>query len=198
MSLVLVLASANPDKVTEIAAILGDGVDLRPRPVDLPDVVEDADTLEGNARLKAVAVCQAAGAGAVADDTGLEIDALGGAPGVYTARFAGEDASYADNVAKVLADLEGVPEGERGARFRTVALVRFPDGAEVIAEGVVEGTISTEARGDRGFGYDPVFIPADGDGRTFAEMSAEEKHAVSHRGRAFRALADALVARSGG
>lgn len=198
MSLVLVLASANPDKVTEIAAILGDGVDLRPRPADLADVVEDADTLEGNARLKAVAVCQAAGAGAVADDTGLEIDALGGAPGVHTARFAGEGATYADNVAKVLGDLEGVPEGERGARFRTVALVRFPDGAEVIAEGVVEGTISTEARGDRGFGYDPVFIPADGDGRTFAEMSAEEKHAVSHRGRAFRALADALVARSGG
>jgi len=198
VSLVLVLASANPDKVTEIAAILGDGVDLRPRPADLADVVEDADTLEGNARLKAVAVCQAAGAGAVADDTGLEIDALGGAPGVHTARFAGEGATYADNVAKVLGDLEGVPEGERGARFRTVALVRFPDGAEVIAEGVVEGTISTEARGDRGFGYDPVFIPADGDGRTFAEMSAEEKHAVSHRGRAFRALADALVARSGG
>lgn len=196
MSLVLVLASANPDKVTEIAENLGDGVDLRPRPVDLPDVVEDADTLEGNARLKAVAVCQAAGAGAVADDTGLEIDALGGAPGVYTARFAGEGASYADNVAKVLADLEGVPEGERGARFRTVALARFPDGAEVVAEGVVEGTISTEARGDRGFGYDPVFIPADGDGRTFAEMSAEEKHAVSHRGRAFRALADLLAERS--
>ena len=197
MSLVLVLASANPDKVTEIAAILGDGVDLRPRPVDLPDVVEDADTLEGNARLKAVAVCQAAGAGAVADDTGLEIDALGGAPGVHTARFAGEGATYADNVAKVLGDLEGVPEGERGARFRTVALVRFPDGAEVIAEGVVEGTISTEARGDRGFGYDPVFIPADGDGRTFAEMSADDKHAVSHRGRAFRALADLLADRSG-
>jgi len=196
VSLVLVLASANPDKVTEIAENLGDGVDLRPRPVDLPDVVEDADTLEGNARLKAVAVCQAAGAGAVADDTGLEIDALGGAPGVYTARFAGEGASYADNVAKVLADLEGVPEGERGARFRTVALARFPDGAEVVAEGVVEGTISTEARGDRGFGYDPVFIPADGDGRTFAEMSAEEKHAVSHRGRAFRALADLLAERS--
>ena len=197
MSLVLVLASANPDKVTEIAAILGDGVDLRPRPAGLPDVVEDADTLEGNARLKAVAVCEAAGEGAVADDTGLEVDALGGAPGVHTARFAGEDATYADNVAKMLTDLAGVPEGERGARFRTVALVRFPDGSEVVAEGVVEGSISTEARGARGFGYDPIFIPADGDGRTFAEMSAEEKHAVSHRGRAFRALADLLADRSG-
>ncbi len=198
MSLVLVLASANPDKVTEIAAILGDGVDLRPRPAGLPDVVEDADTLEGNARLKAVAVCEAAGEGAVADDTGLEVDALGGAPGVHTARFAGEDATYADNVAKMLTDLAGVPEGERGARFRTVALVRFPDGSEVVAEGVVEGTISPEARGERGFGYDPVFIPADGDGRTFAQMTADEKHAVSHRGRAFRALAAALSTRSGG
>jgi XTP/dITP diphosphohydrolase len=197
LSQVLVLASANPDKVAEIAAILGDGVDLRPRPPALADVVEDADTLEGNARLKAVAVCEAAGAGAIADDTGLEVDALGGAPGVRSARFAGEDASYADNVAKMLADLAGVPEGERGARFRTVALVRFPDGSEVLAEGVVEGAISTEARGDSGFGYDPVFIPADGDGRTFAEMSADEKHAVSHRGRAFRALAEALADRSG-
>lgn len=191
------MASANPDKVAEIAAILGDGVDLQPRPAGLADVVEDADTLEGNARLKAVAVCDAAGEGAVADDTGLEVEALGGAPGVFTARFAGEGATYADNVAKMLADLSGVPAGERGARFRTVALVRFPDGSEVVAEGVVEGTISTEARGERGFGYDPVFIPADGDGRTFAEMSAEDKHAVSHRGRAFRALAAALTDRSG-
>lgn len=195
MTVRLVLASANPDKVAEIAAILGDGVDLQPRPPGLADVVEDADTLEGNARLKAVAVCEAAGEGAVADDTGLEVDALGGAPGVFTARFAGEDATYADNVVKMLADLSGVTVGERGARFRTVALVRFPDGSEVVAEGVVEGTISTESRGERGFGYDPVFIPADGDGRTFAEMSAEEKHAVSHRGRAFRALAALLADR---
>jgi XTP/dITP diphosphohydrolase len=197
VSLVLVLASANPDKVAEIAAILGGDVDLQPRPAGLADVVEDGDTLEANARLKAVAVGAAAGAAAVADDTGLEVDALGGAPGVYTARFAGEDATYADNVAKLLADLAGVPEAERGARFRTVALARFPDGSEVLAEGVVEGMISTEARGQRGFGYDPLFIPADGDGRTFAQMTADEKHAISHRGRAFRALAQLLVARSG-
>jgi XTP/dITP diphosphohydrolase len=197
VSLVLVLASANPDKVAEIAAILGGDVALRPRPAGLADVIEDGDTLEANARLKAVAVGAAAGAAAVADDTGLEVDALGGAPGVYTARFAGEDATYADNVAKLLADLAGVPEAERGARFRTVALARFPDGSEVLAEGVVEGMISTEARGQRGFGYDPLFIPADGDGRTFAQMTADEKHAISHRGRAFRALAQLLVARSG-
>jgi XTP/dITP diphosphohydrolase len=195
VSLVLVLATANPDKVAEIAAILGDGVDLMPRPASVPDVVEDAATLEGNARLKAVAVAAATGQAAVADDTGLEVDALGGAPGVHTARYAGEGATYADNVAKMLADLAGVPEVERRARFRTVALARFPDGSEVVADGVVEGTISTDARGERGFGYDPVFIPADGDGRTFAEMSADEKHAVSHRGRAFRALAEALAHR---
>ena len=189
----LVLASANPDKVAEIAAILGDAVDLGPRPPELGDVVEDADTLEGNARLKAVAVCEAAGVGAVADDTGLEVDALDGAPGVYTARFAGEGATYADNVAKMLRELEGVPEAQRGARFRTVALVRFPDGSEVVAEGIVDGRIATEARGDSGFGYDPLFIPDDGDGRTFAEMTADEKHAISHRGRAFRALAAKLT-----
>jgi XTP/dITP diphosphohydrolase len=194
----LVLATANPDKVAEIAAILGDAVDLQPRPADLGDVVEDADTLEGNARLKAVAVCDATGVGAVADDTGLEVDALEGAPGVYTARFAGEDATYADNVAKMLAELDGVPEAERGARFRTVALARFPDGSEVVAEGVVDGTIATEARGEGGFGYDPLFIPAEGDGRTFAEMTADEKHAVSHRGRAFRALAKLLAESAAG
>jgi XTP/dITP diphosphohydrolase len=194
----LVTASANPDKVAEIAAILGDAVDLAPRPADLADVVEDGETLEDNARLKAVAVCEAAGEGAVADDTGLEVDALDGAPGVFTARFAGEHATYADNVAKMLADMEGVPEGQRGARFRTVALVRFPDGSELVAEGVVDGTIATEARGDRGFGYDPLFIPADGDGRTFAQMTADEKHAVSHRGRAFRALAELLAESTAG
>jgi XTP/dITP diphosphohydrolase len=194
----LVLASANPDKVAEIAAILGDAVELGPRPVGLADVVEDGETLEDNARLKAVAVCEAAGFGAVADDTGLEVDALGGAPGVYTARFAGEHATYDDNVNKMLHDLAGVAEADRTARFRTVALVRYPDGSEVVAEGVVEGHMATEARGDRGFGYDPVFIPADGDGRTFAQMTADEKHAVSHRGRAFRALAELLAASAGG
>ncbi len=191
----LVLASANPDKVAEIATILGDGVDLVPRPADLPDVVEDADTLEGNARLKAVAVAAATGGAAVADDTGLEVDALGGAPGVYTARFAGEDATYADNVAKLVADLAGVPTAERTARFRTVALAHFPDGREVVAHGVVEGHITEAPRGPGGFGYDPVFVPADGDGRTFAEMTPDEKHAISHRGRAFRALAAALATR---
>ncbi|MBK9180931.1 MAG: non-canonical purine NTP pyrophosphatase [Acidimicrobiales bacterium] len=190
----LVLASANPDKAAEIAAILGEGVELVPRPVGVPDVVEDADSLEGNARLKAVALVAATGEPAVADDTGLEVDALRGAPGVRSARYAGEGARYADNVARLLRELAGVAGPARTARFRTVALARFPDGREVTAEGVVEGVITEAPAGAGGFGYDPVFAPLEGDGRTFGEMTAEEKHAVSHRGRAFRALAARLRA----
>jgi XTP/dITP diphosphohydrolase len=186
-----VLASANPDKAREITAIL-DGLDLIPRPSDVPDVVEDGETLEDNARLKAVALVQATGEAAVADDTGLEVAALDGAPGVFSARYAGEGATYADNVAKLLAALEGV--ADRRARFRTVALAAFPDGREVVAAGEVTGTIATSPRGDQGFGYDPVFVPDEGDGRTFAEMTSDEKHALSHRGRAFRALAATLSA----
>jgi XTP/dITP diphosphohydrolase len=196
--LALVLASANPDKAAEIAEILSGAlpVALLPRPTSVPDVEEDGDTLLDNARLKARALVLATGTAAVADDTGLEVDALGGAPGVYSARYAGEGVSYAQNVAKLLAELARLPDGggARRARFRTVALVAFPDGTEVSAEGAVEGTILSEERGSAGFGYDPVFAPDDGDGRAFAEMSAEEKHAVSHRGRAFRALADKLAA----
>ena len=187
----LVCASANPDKVAEIAAVLDGVVELVPRPGGLADVVEDAPDLEGNARLKAAAVCAAAGAAAVADDTGLEVDALDGAPGVRSARYAGDDASYDDNVAKLLTALEGVPATDRTARFRTVAMVVWPDGRELAVEGVVEGTIATERRGSGGFGYDPVFVPDEAAGRSFAEMG-DEKHAISHRGRAFRALAAAL------
>ena len=190
----LVVASANPDKVAEIEAIMGDVVELVPRPADLADVVEDGDTLEDNARLKAVAVARHAGAAAVADDTGLEVDALDGAPGVHSARFAGVDATYEDNVRKLLAQLEGVPAERRTARFRTVAMVRTPGGGEVVGVGAVEGRIIDQPRGSGGFGYDPVFAPVEGDGRTFAEMSEDEKHEISHRGRAFRALAAVLAA----
>lgn len=186
----LVCASANPDKVAEIAEILGDLVELLPRPSDVPDVVEDADTLAGNARLKAVAICEATGLPAVADDTGLEVSALGGEPGVYAARWAGEGCSYADNRAKLLRELDG--QSDRRAAFRTCVLVRWPDGAELVLEGLCAGEIATSERGERGFGYDAVFVPDDGDGRTFAEMSADEKHAISHRGRAFRNLLEAL------
>ncbi len=196
----LVLASANPDKAREIAATLSSAleVDLVPRPAHVPEVVEDADTLLGNARLKARALARATGATAVADDTGLEVDALGGAPGVYSARYAGEDATYADNVAKLLAELEALADGggHRTARFRTVALAAFPDGGEVWAEGAVEGFITDAPRGEGGFGYDPVFapVPAEGgDGRTFAQMAPDEKAEISHRGRAFRALARQLA-----
>jgi XTP/dITP diphosphohydrolase len=189
----LVCGSANPDKVAEIEAILGEAVELVPRPPDVPDVAEDADTLEGNARLKAAAVAAATGVATIADDTGLEVDALGGLPGVRTARYAGERATYAENRAKLLAALDGVPN--RRARFRTVAIVAWPDGREVTAEGVCAGTIARAERGDRGFGYDAVFVPDGGGGRTFAEMSEGDKHALSHRGRALNALLVALAAR---
>jgi XTP/dITP diphosphohydrolase len=189
----LVLATANPDKAAEIRAILGSfGVELLPRPGDLADVEETGETLEENARLKARALARATGLPAVADDTGLLVDALDGAPGVLSARYAGEEATYADNVAKLLAELAGVGPGARTARFETVALACWPDGREVVARGVVEGMIAAEARGTAGFGYDPVFVPTEGDGRTFSEMTGEEKHVLSHRGRAFRALADKL------
>jgi XTP/dITP diphosphohydrolase len=182
----LVLATGNSGKAAEIADVLT-GVELLPRPDHVPEPVEDADTLLDNARIKAQALADATGEAAVADDTGLEVDALDGAPGVLTARYAGEDVTYEDNWRKLLRELDGVTN--RRARWRTVALVRWPDGREVWAEGTCDGTIAPQARGERGFGYDPVFVPDEGDGRTFAELTRDEKNAVSHRGRAFRALA---------
>jgi XTP/dITP diphosphohydrolase len=190
-----VLASANLDKAREIREILGAAgleLELVARPPDVPDVEETGTTLEENARMKAVAICSATGEPAIADDTGLEVDALDGAPGVRSARYAGEHASYGDNVAKLLAALAGVPPERRTARFTTVAVARFPDGREVAALGDVSGTITEEARGGEGFGYDPLFVPDEGDGRSFAEMTPQEKHDLSHRGRAFRTLADGL------
>ena len=190
-----VLATANADKAREIAAVLAAaGIDLElvPRPADVPEVDETGATLEENARLKAVSLCRATGLPAISDDTGLEVDALDGAPGVRSARFAGEDATYADNVALLLERMEGTPDGERAARFATVAIARWPDDHEIAAFGEVAGAIARAPRGGEGFGYDPVFVPDEGDGRTFAEMSATEKHELSHRGRAFRTLADGL------
>ena len=188
----VVLATANADKAREIVAALGGAFAVVPRPPEVPEVDETGTTLEENARLKAVALMEATGHAALADDTGLEVDALDGAPGVFSSRYSGEHATYADNVAKLLGVMEGVPGERRTARFRTVALVRFPDGRELVAEGAVTGTIATEARGDDGFGYDPVFIPDEGDGRTFAQMTLTEKNAISHRGRAVRAAAELL------
>lgn len=191
----LVLATANADKARELADVLAGvpGLTLLPRPSEVPDVDETGTTLVANARLKARALCEATGLPALADDTGLEVAALDGAPGVHSARFAGSGATYADNVAKLQAEMEGVPVGQRGARFVTVALVRWPDGRELIAEGAVPGTIVEQARGQAGFGYDPLFAPEGGDGRTFAEMSRDEKQVLSHRGRALRALEAALI-----
>lgn len=193
----LVLATANPHKTTEIHSILaaaGVAVELLPRPDDVPDVVEDAPDLEGNARLKAAALAAATGLPALSDDTGLEVDALDGRPGVRSARYAGEDGDAAANVAKLLGELDGVAPERRTARFRTVAMVRWPDGREVAASGAVDGVIAATPRGDGGFGYDPVFLPDEGGGRSFAEMDAAAKDAISHRGRALRALATLLGA----
>ena len=195
---VLVLATANPHKAAEIAEVLEGVADLLPRPDEVGEVEETGETLEDNARLKAVALVEATGTAAVADDTGLEVAALGGAPGVYSARYAGENATYSDNVAKLLAAMAG--KSDRRARFRTVALARWPDGRELLAEGVVDGTIAEVPRGEGGFGYDPLFVPDEGDGRTFAQLAEESgwaKHRLSHRGQAFTQLAALLSSPSG-
>ena len=190
---IFVSATGNPDKLREIVAILGDGIQLLPRPEESAEPEENAATLEGNARIKAVCVAEASGLPAIADDTGLEVDALNGEPGVRSARFAGENATYEDNMALLLERLDGTPTTARTARFKTVALARWPDGKEVIAEGTVEGVIATTPRGTNGFGYDPIFIPADNNARTLAEMTNKEKNAISARGRAFRELLKELM-----
>ena len=186
----VVCASANPHKVAEIYDLVGGVIELAPRPKDLSDVAETETTLIGNARLKAIAVGRATNQPALADDTGLEVDALNGQPGVFTARFAGPGATDEQNRRKLLDALN--QNSNRSARFRTVILLLWPDGKEIICEGVCEGSIAPEQRGDRGFGYDSVFVPAAGDGRTFAQMSVEEKHQYSHRAIAFRLLAKRL------
>lgn len=193
----VVLASANPKKAAEIREVLGDRLELLPRPSedDVPEVVEDEDTFLGNARLKAAALVAATGLAALADDSGLEVDALGGAPGVWSARYAGPDATDADNVAKLLVALADRPDpADRTARFRSVVVFQRPDGTELVADGTVEGHIAPAIRGDGGFGYDPVFVPVDGDGRTFGELDPVEKHAISHRGRALGSLVAQLEA----
>jgi XTP/dITP diphosphohydrolase len=189
-----VLATFNRDKARELEALLAlPGIEIVPL-ADWPGAtapVEDAATLADNARIKARAALALTGLPCIADDTGLEVDALGGAPGVHSARFAGPSATYAENVARLLRDLGGVTAERRTARFRTVCIALHPDGREWLAEGVLEGSILTEGRGTRGFGYDPVF--ALGDGRTLAELEPAEKNAISHRARAVRALAAVLA-----
>ncbi|HBV25728.1 MAG: non-canonical purine NTP pyrophosphatase, RdgB/HAM1 family [Acidimicrobiaceae bacterium] len=187
----LVMASGNAHKAAEIREILSAHM-IEQRPSWVGEVDENAETLAGNARLKARAICEATGTAAVADDTGLEVDALGGLPGVRSARFAGDSATDEENLRKLLKSLEAVPSDERGARFRTVAIVAFPDGKELVTEGVANGMIAEVPRGNGGFGYDSLFVPDEGTGLSFAEMSETEKNLISHRGKAFRSLAQLL------
>ena len=191
----IVVATANPDKLVEIKAIVGpvldQHVELVARPSTIPDIEETGDSLEENARLKATAISRATGLAAMADDTGLEVSALGGAPGIFSARYAGEGATYSENVDKLLSALDGTHD--RTARFVTVAVCVFPDGTEVVARGEVNGLIAPSRQGEGGFGYDPVFVPKERAPLSFAEIGAEGKHAISHRGRAFRSLCSMVM-----
>ena len=190
------IASRNPGKIREIRQICADwpvtwitaDEDAR----EWPDVEETGRTYLDNALLKARAVAQELGIPCVADDSGIEVDALEGAPGPRSARFAGEGASDEANLQLLIDSIRDVPEDTRGARYRCVAVAAWPDGHEVHAEATCEGELVTERRGTGGFGYDPVFVP-EGDWRTMAELSAGEKDAISHRGRAFRALRESLA-----
>ncbi|MBS1836974.1 MAG: RdgB/HAM1 family non-canonical purine NTP pyrophosphatase [Actinobacteria bacterium] len=199
----LVLATTNAAKVAELQELLdasGVAVEVVARPADLV-VVEDAPDFVGNARRKAVAVAAATGEWSLADDSGLEVDALGGAPGVRSARFSGPDATDRSNVELLLVRLDAAgarAPADRVGWFRCAIVVAPPPGsepseAELVAEGSVQGRILEQPRGTGGFGYDPVFVPDEGDGRTFAEMTSSEKHQLSHRGRALRALLPGLA-----
>ena len=191
-----VLATANPDKAAEIREILAElKLTLLDRPLEVANVVEDGETLEDNALLKARALVAATGLAAIADDTGLFVDALAGAPGVWSARYAGENATYDDNVNKMLHELAEVDDAQRTAQFRTVAAVAYPDDSWFVVDGEIHGTIARDRRGENGFGYDPIFVPDDSSGLTLAQLSPQQKHALSHRGNAFRALVDALAER---
>jgi XTP/dITP diphosphohydrolase len=194
----LVLATRNHNKVIELVALLGDlGIKIRTLDEfpDAPDVVEDGDTCEANAVKKARAIAESTGLPAVADDTGLEVDALGGRPGVYAARYAGEDATYEDNCQKLLRELTGVPREQRTARFLTVAAIALPSDGIRVAQGTLEGVIAEEASGTLGFGYDPVFLIPEL-GKTLAQLSADQKNTISHRAKAFAKMREMLSASS--
>jgi XTP/dITP diphosphohydrolase len=192
----LVLATRNRNKVIELVALLGDlGITIRTLDEfpDAPDVVEDGDTCEANAVKKARVIAEFTGLPAVADDTGLEVDALGGRPGVYAARYAGEDATYEDNCRKLLRELIGVPREQRTARFLTVAAIALPSDGIRVVRGTLEGVIAEEASGTSGFGYDPVFqIPEIG--MTLAQLSVDQKNTISHRAKAFVKVREMLSA----
>jgi XTP/dITP diphosphohydrolase len=192
----LAIASANPHKLREIRRICADWpvewITSQDHGGPWPEVEEPHDTYRENALEKARAVAAELGVPAVADDSGIEVDALGGAPGPRSARYAGEEADDEENLETLLRAVRNVPATERTARYRCIAAIAWPDGREVWAEGVCEGTIDLLPRGSGGFGYDPAFVP-EGRERTMAELSDEEKDRISHRGRAFRALRERLT-----
>ena len=184
-----IIATHNKDKLVELSRILDplgiEAVTDRDLGIELPEVEENGTTFAENAYLKAASACAATGLPAIADDSGIAVDALNGGPGIYSARYGGPDATDKDRNRKLLSELEGLPEEKRGAHYMCAVCCVFPDGSEPLtAEGYMYGVIGTEERGERGFGYDPLFIVADG--KTVAELSDEEKDAISHRGNALR------------
>jgi XTP/dITP diphosphohydrolase len=194
----LILATRNRHKGKELAALLGDlGITIHTLDEfpDAPEVVEDGDTCEANAIKKAAAIAEFTGLPAVADDTGLEVDALGGRPGIYAARYAGEGATYEDNCRKLLRELMGVPLEQRTARFLTVAALALPSEGIRVAQGALEGVIAEEPSGSSGFGYDPVFLIPEL-GMTLAQLSADQKNRISHRAKAFTKMRE-IVKRLG-
>lgn len=197
----VVVATGNAHKLTEIRAILA-GLEVALVPMTelgVPEPVEDGTTFEANALIKARACVDATGLPAIADDSGLEVDALDGAPGVYSARYAGSPSDDHANNAKLIAALDGVPDERRRARFVCAAALVVPDGREMVVRGTMEGRVVDQPRGSHGFGYDPYFVADEvTDGRTNGELTPEEKDAISHRGAAFRALRAHVAAAIGG
>lgn len=186
------LASRNQGKIRELTCILSPlGVEIQPLPEDFPEIEENGTTFEENAKIKARTVCQALGAPTIADDSGLEVDALGGEPGIYSVRWAGEGLTDSQRNDRLLERMMDVPKAERTARFVCVAACVFPDGRELAVRGVCRGTILNEAHGEGGFGYDPIFCVPEY-GCTFGELEPEVKNSISHRARAFTALASTL------
>lgn len=191
----LIFATGNKNKMREIREILGDLdleiLSMKEAGINL-DIVEDGTSFEENSAIKAQAVCRACGELVLADDSGLEIDALGGEPGIYSARYMGEDTSYRIKNANLIQRLEGLPDEKRTARFVCAISAAFPDGTVKTVRGTMEGIIGYEEKGENGFGYDPIFYLPEY-GRYSAELSREAKNAISHRGKALRMMKDLLV-----
>ena len=190
----IIIATHNKDKFKELYHGLS-SLDVKLLNLydfpEIKEIIEDGETLKDNALIKARTVYKITSLPTISDDTGLEVDALGGAPGVFTARYAGENCSYLDNINKMLKEMKNVPENKRGAAFKTV-MVYVDDKVELTSEGIVQGTVTRTKKGVAGFGYDPIFYVPD-IGKTFAEMKIEKKNLVSHRSRAIKALKADLV-----